>query len=150
MIFTELKSHANVEEWTEATCKEQHFVTKELTGKEYKFWERRHIARYEFMNPTGPEAKDRHHLNNFFLTNGVKLKPGTSVLTEGPPMPKEDDSLDVEIITEGTGDNITEGSIVAMHYTGKHEDGSTFDSSHGRGMPFKFKQGSGQVIKCWD
>jgi hypothetical protein len=74
MIFTELKSHANVEEWTEATCKEQHFITKELTGKEYKFWERRHIARYEFMNPTGPEAKDRHHLNNFFLTNGVKLK----------------------------------------------------------------------------
>jgi len=71
-------------------------------------------------------------------------------VTEGPPMPVEDGEFEVEIINEGTGDNITDGSIVAMHYTGKHEDGSTFDSSHARNMPFKFKQGAGQVIKCWE
>jgi len=37
-----------------------------------------------------------------------------------------------------------------MHYTGKWDDGTVFDSSHTRKQPFRFKQGSGQVIGCWD
>jgi FKBP-type peptidyl-prolyl cis-trans isomerase len=36
-----------------------------------------------------------------------------------------------------------------VHYTGKLLDGTVFDSSVSR-QPFKFKLGSGQVIKCWD
>ena len=39
-----------------------------------------------------------------------------------------------------------------VHYTGKLEDGSTFDSSlqPGRGQPISFPLGAGRVIKGWD
>ncbi|KAK7103647.1 peptidyl-prolyl cis-trans isomerase FKBP2-like [Littorina saxatilis] len=37
-----------------------------------------------------------------------------------------------------------------MHYTGKLEDGTEFDSSLTRDQPFVFTLGAGQVIKGWD
>lgn len=42
------------------------------------------------------------------------------------------------------------GDLLSMHYVGKLEDGSEFDSSVGRGEPFEFTLGVGQVIKGWD
>jgi len=42
------------------------------------------------------------------------------------------------------------GDQLSMHYTGKLEDGTVFDSSVTRGQPFSFKIGAGQVIKGWD
>jgi len=42
------------------------------------------------------------------------------------------------------------GDTLKIHYTGKLEDGTEFDSSVPRGQPFSFKLGSGQVIKGWD
>jgi len=42
------------------------------------------------------------------------------------------------------------GDVLAMHYTGKLENGDEFDSSIPRGDPFKFTLGTGQVIKGWD
>jgi len=42
------------------------------------------------------------------------------------------------------------GDTLSMHYTGKLEDGSEFDSSIPRGSPFTFTLGTGQVIKGWD
>lgn len=42
------------------------------------------------------------------------------------------------------------GDTLHMHYTGKLEDGTEFDSSIPRGDPFVFTLGSGQVIKGWD
>lgn len=42
------------------------------------------------------------------------------------------------------------GDIVHMHYTGKLEDGTEFDSSIPRGQPLTFTLGTGQVIKGWD
>jgi len=42
------------------------------------------------------------------------------------------------------------GDSLQMHYTGKLEDGTEFDSSIPRGDPFTFTLGTGQVIKGWD
>ncbi|XP_064623677.1 peptidyl-prolyl cis-trans isomerase FKBP2-like [Lineus longissimus] len=42
------------------------------------------------------------------------------------------------------------GDVLKMHYTGKLEDGTEFDSSIPRGEPFVFTLGAGQVIKGWD
>lgn len=41
------------------------------------------------------------------------------------------------------------GSVVRVHYTGRLDDGSVFDSSHGR-EPLEFTLGSGQVIAGFD
>jgi len=42
------------------------------------------------------------------------------------------------------------GDKLSMHYTGKLEDGTEFDSSIPRGSPLDFTLGMGQVIKGWD
>merc|ERR1711963_340366 len=42
------------------------------------------------------------------------------------------------------------GDKLSMHYTGKLEDGTEFDSSIPRGQPLVSTLGSGQVIKGWD
>ncbi|XP_068599125.1 peptidyl-prolyl cis-trans isomerase FKBP2 [Brachionichthys hirsutus] len=42
------------------------------------------------------------------------------------------------------------GDVLSMHYTGKLEDGTEFDSSLTHNRPFTFTLGTGQVIKGWD
>lgn len=42
------------------------------------------------------------------------------------------------------------GDLISVHYTGKLEDGTVFDSSLTRNSPISFNLGSGQVIKGWD
>ena len=57
----------------------------------------------------------------------------------------------------GTGAEATRGNKVTVHYTGwiydertETKHGKTFDSSVGRGEPFTFQLGAGQVIRGWD
>lgn len=42
------------------------------------------------------------------------------------------------------------GDLVVMHYEGKLEDGTIFDSSIYRGDPFRFNVGESKVIDGWD
>jgi peptidylprolyl isomerase len=44
---------------------------------------------------------------------------------------------------------IENGKIVDVHYTGKLNDGSVFDSSEGR-EPLRFEVGSGQIIPVFE
>ena len=42
------------------------------------------------------------------------------------------------------------GSRVWVHYVGRLEDGTVFDSSRGRDQPLEFKLGVGQLISAYD
>jgi len=58
--------------------------------------------------------------------------------------------LVIEDITVGKGAQVKDGDTVVMHYTGWLEDGTEFDSSYSRKLPFETKIGVGYVIKGWD
>lgn len=62
--------------------------------------------------------------------------------------------LKYENLKVGEGAEAVDGKIVAVHYTGwlleAGTKGKQFDSSHGRGRPFEFALGKGQVIQGWD
>lgn len=58
-------------------------------------------------------------------------------------------ALVVQDETIGTGAEAGSGSTVFVHYTGKLEDGTVFDTSVGRD-PISFQLGGGYVIPGWD
>ena len=61
-----------------------------------------------------------------------------------------DSGLQYRITEHGDGELPKTGDRVVVHYTGKLEDGTKFDSSLDRGDPFTFELGARQVIKGWD
>lgn len=50
----------------------------------------------------------------------------------------------------GTGAQPRQGQRVSVHYAGRLENGTEFDSSFKRGQPITFTLGVGQVIAGWD
>lgn len=51
----------------------------------------------------------------------------------------------------GEGLEVAKFDILTVHYTGKLEDGTVFDSSKNPGRdPFRFTVGLGEVIRGWD
>ncbi|GAB2954300.1 FKBP-type peptidyl-prolyl cis-trans isomerase [Micromonospora polyrhachis] len=75
------------------------------------------------------------------------MEKPTIELVEGPP-PAD---LVVEDIVVGDGAAAEAGQLVTVHYVGvSFSTGREFDSSWGRGQPFSFGLGGGQVIEGWD
>ncbi|EGW32482.1 uncharacterized protein SPAPADRAFT_61550 [Spathaspora passalidarum NRRL Y-27907] len=61
------------------------------------------------------------------------------------------DELKIKVITPVECHRKTRaGDYISVHYEGKLEDGTVFDSSYNRGVALPFNLGQGQVIKCWD
>ena len=58
--------------------------------------------------------------------------------------------LKITTVQEAKNPGALAGDIVWVHYTGKLTSGKVFDSSVGKGKPFKFTLGQGEVIKGWD
>ena len=63
---------------------------------------------------------------------------------------KTSSGLEYVEILAGAGAQAEAGKTVSVHYTGKLQDGSVFDSSVSRGEPITFPLAAGRVIKGWD
>ena len=62
-----------------------------------------------------------------------------------------DNGLIIEDLIISVGTTAEKYSIVTVHYTGKLQDGTVFDSSQRIGQePLRFTWGVGQVIDGWD
>lgn len=57
--------------------------------------------------------------------------------------------LRIQEVSPGSGEQAVVGDTVAVHYSGKLEDGTQFDSSMG-GQPIEFTLGQGRVIQGWE
>lgn len=53
-------------------------------------------------------------------------------------------------LTVGDGKSAERGALITAHYTGYLADGTVFDSSVQKGVPFECVIGTGRVIKGWD
>ncbi|MGB3947990.1 MAG: FKBP-type peptidyl-prolyl cis-trans isomerase, partial [Bacteroidia bacterium] len=74
----------------------------------------------------------------------------TSQKVANPQTMKTASGLEYTIKEKGNGKKAQVGDKIVVHYTGKLTNDTVFDSSVGRGQPFTFKLGVGQVIKGWD
>ena len=59
------------------------------------------------------------------------------------------ESLKIEDVRAGTGAEAKNGDMLTVHYEGKLDDGTVFDSSYGR-EPFTLTLGRGDVIRGWE
>lgn len=71
-------------------------------------------------------------------------------LNEEVQVPNTNGNLFKTVLTEGTGQRPAKGSAVSVHYVGRLENGTEFDSSRKRGALFEFRLHKGEVIKGWD
>src|SRR5262249_13559543 len=81
-----------------------------------------------------------------------KAKPKEEQTEEDDNTPEKDrptPQVKIEDLKIGKGPPAKELDTVVVHYTGKLEDGSVFDSSWKREEPFKFVLGTGDVIPGW-
>ncbi len=58
--------------------------------------------------------------------------------------------LVVQDLVVGTGATATTGDVITVNYVGRFTNGTQFDSSYDRGVPFTFQLGAHQVIAGWD
>lgn len=62
----------------------------------------------------------------------------------------ENQGIKIEILKEGEGDSAESGNTISVNYVGTLEDGTVFDSSVERGVPFTFTLGINSVIQGWE
>ncbi|HVO13331.1 MAG TPA: FKBP-type peptidyl-prolyl cis-trans isomerase [Vicinamibacteria bacterium] len=58
--------------------------------------------------------------------------------------------LVIQDLVVGTGPVATTGDTLTVNYVGRFTNGTQFDSSYDRGVPYTFQLGAHQVIAGWD
>jgi len=84
-------------------------------------------------------------LKNIFFVVSTTLM----ILSADAALPKVK-GLTIKVLKKGKGVAIKKGQKAKVHYTGWLTNGTKFDSSKDRNVPFEFTIGQGQVIKGWD
>lgn len=94
------------------------------------------------MNPTESAAPADASTPAPLAATPIESEPVNSMTTAS--------GLQYTELRAGSGPKPQPGEIVAVHYTGKLQDGTVFDSSYDRGEPIRFPLGQGRVIAGWD
>ena len=89
---------------------------------------------------------------SFFVFNRQSPNPNSSgTITKEEEIKMEDvKELIIEDLVVGSGDEAIAGKAITVNYAGTLLDGTKFDSSYDRGVPFSFTLGAGEVIAGWD
>jgi len=74
----------------------------------------------------------------------------SATIDEQKPIIKKMDGLTMQDLTIGTGAEAVAGKKITVNYLGTLLNGTKFDSSYDKGVPFQFTLGIGEVIKGWD
>ncbi|MCE5252543.1 FKBP-type peptidyl-prolyl cis-trans isomerase [bacterium] len=96
---------------------------------------------------TDMRAKMEASRNDELAANQAKASAFLAQNAAKPGITTLPDSLQYEVITEGTGPKPKDTDTVKVHYTGYLEDGTEFDSSYKRNEPAEFPLNS--VIPGW-
>jgi Na+/H+ antiporter NhaC len=75
---------------------------------------------------------------------------GDSSLEQQDVSSEQDCGILKQTLAPGSGTVPPPGTNITVHYTGRLESGTVFDSSRDQGDPFTFQLGAGHVIACWD
>jgi peptidylprolyl isomerase len=80
------------------------------------------------------------------ISKDTKTKPVVAIPAGGTPT-----KLTIKDIVPGSGKAAKKGDTVNVQYVGSSwSTGAEFDASWGKGQPFSFTLGNGDVIKGWD
>lgn len=95
-------------------------------------------------------------LAGFFLITKPPQPPSSEIISATiTPMPTPSpiqrfDRLLIEDIRPGTGSAVKIGDKIVINYKGTLTNGTKFDSSYDRGIPYETPIGVGRVIEGWD
>ncbi|XP_002970171.2 peptidyl-prolyl cis-trans isomerase FKBP13, chloroplastic [Selaginella moellendorffii] len=97
------------------------------------------------------EAAARVVLATIFCNSAPSFLSSWAVAAEEEPkLTVLDSGLGFCDTRVGVGNPGVNGSYVKVHYTGKREDGTQFESSYTFNRPLEFRLGVGEVIDGWD
>ena len=70
--------------------------------------------------------------------------------SNNPPTASTGQDLVIDDLVVGTGAAAANGDILTVNYVGRFTNGTQFDSSYDRGIPYTFQLGARMVIPGWD